>query len=231
MATKALVLLTYNEIDGSRALYHKIPFNLFDRIFLVDGGSTDGTIEFWKEHGIEVINQRSPGRGTAFIIAQDNSEEDILLFFSPDGNEDPNDIPKLLKAIELGADLCVATRFGKGSKSFDAVGHRLFGNLFFTTLINIFFRTKVTDAVNGFRAIKRDKMKILTLPYSRFEIEFQMTIRAAKMRYRVVEIPTTEYNRIGGRSKAGSFSVGISYLKVLIKEILIGKRFIHKKVQ
>ncbi|MHA2243712.1 MAG: glycosyltransferase family 2 protein [Candidatus Hodarchaeales archaeon] len=226
MATKTLVLLTYNEIEGSRALYPNLPFDLFNRVVLVDGGSTDGTVEFWKDHGIEIIKQRSPGRGTAFIIAQNTCKEDILLFFSPDGNENPNDIRLLLSAIESGADLAIATRFGRGAKSLDAEGHRRFGNLFFTFLVNSLFRANVTDAVNGFRAIKRRKMYLLNLPYSRFEIEFQMTIRAAKLGFKITEIPTTEFERIGGYSKAGSFSVGVSYLKVALKELLIGRRFL-----
>ena len=104
MITKALVLLTFNEITGSKALFDKIPFNLFDQVILVDGGSSDGTIEFWQDQGIEVVNQRSPGRGTAFIIAQNRCEEDILLFFSPDGNEDPSDIPRLLDMAEKGGE-------------------------------------------------------------------------------------------------------------------------------
>ncbi|MFX1517144.1 MAG: glycosyltransferase family 2 protein [Promethearchaeota archaeon] len=226
MLTKTLVLLTLNEITGSKALYPKIPFDLFDRVILVDGGSTDGTIEFWQTYGIEVINQRSPGRGTAFIIAQNSCKEDILLFFSPDGNENPGDIYLLLRAIEEGADLAIATRFGRGAISLDAEGHRRFGNLFFTFLVNKLFHAKVTDAVNGFRAIKRRKMLLLNLPYSRFEIEFQMTIRAAKLRFKITEIPTAEFERIGGYSKAGSLSVGVSYLKVALKELIIGRRFL-----
>ena len=70
-------------------------------------------------------------------------------------------------------------------------------------------------------------MHYLNLPYSRFEIEFQMTIRASKLKYKIVEIPTIEYERIGGISKAGSLSVGISYLKVVFKELIIGRRFLR----
>ncbi len=225
MVTKALILLTFNEITGSKALFSKIPFDLFDNIVLVDGGSTDGTVEFWQEKGIKVINQRSRGRGTAFIIAQNRCMEDILLFFSPDGNENPFDIPRILKEVETRGDLVIASRFAKGAKSLDAVGHRRFGNLLFTFIVNFLFRAGVTDAVNGFRAIWKHQMVKLNLPFSRFEIEFQMTIRASKMGYRIIEIPTIEFERIGGVSKAGSLSVGISYLKVALKELIIGRRF------
>ena len=58
MPTCCLVLLTLNEIEGSKALYKKIPLLLFDEVILVDGGSTDGTIEFWvKRHWAAADNK------------------------------------------------------------------------------------------------------------------------------------------------------------------------------
>ena len=224
--TKALVLLTYNEIDGSRALADRIPYGLFDNVLLVDGGSTDGTREFWKSSGIPIAARRSPGRGSAFIIAFEECHEDVLLFFSPDGNENPDDIPKLLEALQ-DADIAIATRFGKGTSQ-DAGVIRTFGNLFFTAVCRILFRAKVTDAVNGFRAIWRKRMALLNLPSSYFQIEMQMTIRASKLGMKLAEVPTHEYERIGGVSKAKSFDVGFSYFVLFLKELLLGKRFINK---
>jgi len=225
--TKALVLLTFNEIHGSSVLADKIPYTLFDNILLVDGGSTDGTREFWKSRGIRIATRRSPGRGSAFVIALEECKEDILLFFSPDGNEDPNDISRLLDAI-LTSDLVIATRFGKGGISDDAEVLRTFGNLLFTAICRLLFRAKVTDAVNGFRTIWRKRMKDLNLPPSRFEIEMQMTIRASKLNMKITEIPTHEFKRIGGESKAKSFDVGLSYLKLFLNELLLVRRFINK---
>ena len=225
--TKALIILTFNEIHGSQALADKLPLSLFDNFLLVDGGSTDGTREFWESRGIRIATRRSPGRGSAFIIAFEECKEDILLFFSPDGNEDPNDIPRLLDAVST-SDLVIATRFGRGGISDDAEIMRIFGNLFFTAICRLLFRAKVTDAVNGFRTIWRERMKELNLPPSRFEIEMQMTIRASKLKMKIAEIPTHEFKRIGGISKAKSFDVGLSYLKLFLHELLLAMRFINK---
>jgi glycosyltransferase involved in cell wall biosynthesis len=225
--TKALIILTLNEIHGSRALADEIPYALFDNILLVDGGSTDGTREFWESRGIRIAQRRSPGRGSAFIIAFEECKEDILLFFSPDGNEDPKDIPRLLDAV-LTSDLVIATRFGKGGTSEDAEVVRTFGNLFFTAICRLLFRANVTDAVNGFRTIWRERMKYLNLPPSRFEIEMQMTIRASKCNMKITEIPTHEFKRIAGVSKVRSIDVGLSFLKLFIDELLLGRRFINK---
>lgn len=224
---KALILLTFNEIHGSRALADKIPYALFDNILLVDGGSTDGTREFWESRGVRAATRRSPGRGSAFVIAFEECKEDILLFFSPDGNEDPKDISALLDAV-LTSNMAIATRFGRGGTSDDAGALRTFGNLLFTAICRLLFRAKVTDAVNGFRTIWRKSMRALDLPPSRFEIEMQMTIRASKLNMRIAEIPTHEFKRIGGISKAKSFDVGLSYLRLFLKELLLGRRFINK---
>lgn len=222
-----MIILTFNEIQGSKALADRIPYSLFDNFLLVDGGSTDGTREFWESRGIRIAKRRSPGRGSAFIIAIQECKEDILLFFSPDGNEDPNDIPRLLDAAQT-SDLVIATRFGKGGTSEDAEVVRTFGNLFFTAICNLLFRAKVTDAVNGFRAIWRERMNALNLPHSRFEIEMQMTIRASKLKMKITEVPTHEFKRIGGISKAKSFDVGLSYFNLFLNELLLGRRFINK---
>ncbi len=60
---------------------------------------------------------------------------------------------------------------------------------------------------------------------SGFLIEYQMSIRAMKLRLRVVEIPTYEDDRIAGESKAKSILTGFNFLKFLVKEIMKDNRF------
>ena len=88
-----LIFLTLNEIEGLKGVFHKIPLAAFDEVFAVDGGSTDGTAEFFAEKGIPVHQQEVKGRGEAFRVAFRKSTGDALVFYSPDGNEDPLDLP------------------------------------------------------------------------------------------------------------------------------------------
>ncbi len=169
-----------------------------------------------------MISQTKRGRGDAFRIAADGSQSDILVFFSSDGNEDPADTIKVAEGIEQGFDMVIASRFMQGSRN-DQEGllfpYRAWGNQFFSFLVNLFFRGHLTDTLNGLRAVRKDKFKELKLDAEGFAIEYQMSIRALKLKQKIMEIPTQEKDRIGGKSNVGSFSVGSKLLKLLFKEI------------
>ena len=225
---KTLVILTFNEIEGLRALWEKIPVGAVDEVFAVDPGSTDGTLDFFRQKGVRVILQDKRGRGEAFRIAAREATGEALCFFSPDGNEDPADIPRLLGKIEEGHDLAIASRFLPGSRNDEAdaaLPLRAIANRGFTLAAGLFFGGRVTDTINGFRAIRRDRFLELAPDAEGFAIEFQISIRAMKKTLRIAEIPTIEGDRIGGESTAYSIPTGLKVLRVLLREIWIGRRF------
>lgn len=222
-----LVILTRNEIDGVKALIRKIPFEAVDEFFAVDYKSTDGTVEFFKKHQIPVIEQKIPGRGEAFKIAVNKARGDFLVFFSPDGNENPADIPRLVNLLTNGNDLAIASRFMKNSRNEEddkTLKFRAWANMAFTLAVRLFWGGQVTDTINGYRAIRKSLFKRLNLDAAGFAIEFQMTIRALKVGAKIAEIPTIEGNRIGGESTSYAIPTGIKFIYYLIREFVIGKR-------
>lgn len=218
-----LIIFTLNEIEGVNKIFPLIPFSCFDECFVIDGGSTDGTIEFFQEKNIPVVRQQKPGRGQAFFEAARIAEGDILFFFSPDGNEEPADLLKLLSAMKNGGDMAIASRAMKGGqfeKENFFIPYRAWANRIFSFLANLFFRGRVSDAINGFRAIRKDRFFDLKLNAEHFAIEYQMSIRAMKKKYNIMEAATIEGERMG-KSKAKSLPVGLDLLGTLVKEFFL----------
>ena len=222
-----LVILTRNEINGVKALIRKIPFETVDEFFAVDYQSTDGTVEFFKKNQIPFVKQKKPGRGEAFKIAIAKARGDYLVFFSPDGNENPADIPRLIGLLKDGNDLVIASRFMKKSRNEEddkIFKFRAWANRIFTLTVHFLWGGNVTDTINGYRAIKKNLFKKLNLDASGFAIEFQMTIRALKIGAKIAEIPTIEGNRIGGQSTSYAIPTGFKFIYFLLREFLLGKR-------
>jgi hypothetical protein len=124
--------------------------------------------------------------------------------------------------------MAIASRFMRESRSDDAgelIKHRSFGNKLFTSIANLLWSGRLTDSINGFRAIKKQKFMELNPDAHGFGIEYQMSIRALKLRHRIKEIPTKEGDRIGGKSTAGSLPVGWLFVKIILRELLLGTRF------
>ncbi len=220
----ALILLTLNEIEGLRALWAQLPLAEFREVVALDGGSTDGTQEFFREKGIPVVVQPIRGRGVAFRCAAEAVSSERLVFFSPDGNEDPADIVRLDDRLLDGADVAIARRFGPGAENEEdgeVVKLRARVNDTLSQLANRLFHRgpRVYDTINGFRALRRSALLELDTTVKRFPIEYQITIRAMQRGWRIDEVPTKEGQRIGGERKASSWPVGVDHLRVLMTEL------------
>jgi glycosyltransferase involved in cell wall biosynthesis len=223
---RSLVILTLNEIDGVRAVLPRIPEGCAHETIVVDGGSTDGTVEHCESRGLRVVQQERRGRGEAFRVAMRQTTMDLVVFFSPDGNENPADIPRLFEQLEAGADIAIASRFLPGARNEedDAVlPLRKWVNRAFTGIANGVWNrgAYVTDTINGFRGVRRAAFEALGLHSMGYTIEFEMTIRALKRRMRIVEIPTREDARIGGETKAPSLRTGLVFVRLLLSELFV----------
>jgi glycosyltransferase involved in cell wall biosynthesis len=220
----SLVITTLNEIEGLRILFDKIPYDSVDEIIAVDGGSTDGTVEFLKERNIPTYVQTLKGRGEGFRLAFEKAAGDALLFFSPDGNEDPNDIPKFKPFLELGYDMVVATRMIKGAHNEEddyVLKWRKWANNSFSVMANYTWNKGIymTDTINGFRAISKRAWNLMSVDGPGYTVEFQSSIRAFKLGLKIAEFPTYESGRFDNRVGSPSIPTGIAFLKMYFSEI------------
>ena len=225
---KTLVLYTMNEIDGVKAIFDKIPIHLFDQFFVMDNHSDDGTVEFLEEHNVKVIQQKKPGRTNALIEAVGYAIGDIIVSLSSDGNENPEDIPKILEKFGEGYEMVTASRFLPDSKvdvGDDKLRIRVFGNKLCAFLVNACWGTNVTDTTNALRGITKSCYKRAKLNTFGYTENFQLTIRCAKLKIKITEVPTEELPRIGGIVKSDTKGVMINMIKAFLNELKIGKNF------
>lgn len=220
----SLVILTRNEIVGLRALWEKIPLSAVDEVLAVDGGSTDGTVEFLKHQGVRVFSQTVRGRGEAFRMAFSSTDSEALIFFSPDGNENPSDIPRFRPLLEAGSAMVIANRMtggGKNEEDEKLLPLRKWANLAFTWMANVAWNrgNYIHDTINGFRAVRRDAWEIMKPDGEGYVIEYQSSIRAFKQGLPLVEFPTIEGQRIDAREGSPSIPTGIAFLKLYFKEL------------
>lgn len=225
-AKRSLILLTLNEIEGLRALVDRLPLAEADECFAVDGGSTDGTVEFLTGRGIRVVGQSRRGRGQAFRIGAETAQGEHLVFFSPDGNEDPDDIRRLFAILDEGHDMAIGSRFLPGSHNEEDgkwLPLRAWVNRAFTWIANRLWNRGpyITDTINGYRGVAKTAFERMGIDVDEFVVEYQMSIRAMKRRLRVKEIPTWEGNRIGGMSTAKSLPTGLVFLRFLWRELWV----------
>ncbi|MEE8425420.1 MAG: glycosyltransferase family 2 protein [Elusimicrobiota bacterium] len=227
---RSLILLAFNEIEAAPKIIDKIPTDCADEVIAIDGGSKDGTIDFLKSKGLNVLVQEKRGRGVAFQMAAERAKGESIVLFSLDGNEDPNDIPKLFKAIEDGADIAIASRMMKGAFNEEDVHWfrlRKWVNQAFTLIANVLWNRGpyVTDTINGFRGFTKKAFKQIQPDADGFVIEYQMSIRGMKKGLKIVEIPTREGRRLGGKSTATALPTGLIFIRQLFRELKVGNNF------
>ena len=228
--TVTLLALTLNEIDGVKAILPRIPPGLVDQLLVVDGGSTDGTIEWAREHGYTVLVQSKPGIRFAYLEALPLIEGDVVVSISPDGNCDPDVLPRLLAKMREGYDMVIGSRYLDGATSEDDDYVTAFGNWLFTRTVNLLYGSRYTDVMVIYRAYRRsliyelglDREDSYTLPERLFGTiiswEPLMSIRAAKYRKRIGEVAAGEPPRIGGERKLQILRWGAAYYFQIWKE-------------
>ena len=218
-ATIALLLPTLNELKGLQAILPHLDRALVDDIIVIDGGSTDGTIEYASDMGLTIVSQLRPGLHHAIFDVAQALGHDYVIEFSPDGNCKVEQLPELIAKLREGYDHVVVSRYLDHAVSDDDHVITAFGNWMFSRLMRPLAAFSVTDCLNIFRGYRRE---ILLDP----DLEFYMkgpvlepliTGMCALRNLRATEIPGDEPVRIGGVTKRSILYNGSLVLWMIVR--------------
>ena len=182
--------------------------------------SKDETAIRAAELGAKVIHQTGRGYGDAYITGFQHISEDTetVVILDGDYTYDPYDIPKLLQAINDGADVVIGTRFALMDKG--AMSRRnALGNRILTALLRSLYHVRLTDSQSGMRAIRRSALDRLTLESPKMPFASEMIIEAQKEDLAITEVPIRYRNRVG-RAKLYPFRDAFGILFVTIRLFL-----------
>jgi glycosyltransferase involved in cell wall biosynthesis len=228
-----LLVPTLNEAVGMRTVMPKVKKEWVDQVLIVDGNSKDGTADIAREMGYDVVIQKTPGIRGAYMDALGFVKGDVILTFSPDGNSIPELIPVCIEKMKDGYDMVIVSRYAKGAKSYDDDAVTGFGNWLFTACINLLHGAKYTDSMVIYRAYHKRLVQELDLdkdPSFSFEEKLFRTkiswepllsVRAAKRKLKVADIPGDEPAREGGERKLQVLKWGAAYMFEIWREIFI----------
>jgi glycosyltransferase involved in cell wall biosynthesis len=221
-ATVVVILPALNEEASVAEVVQRVPRTVVDEVVVVDNGSTDRTAEVARLAGARVVHEARRGYGAACWAGVQATECDVLVFLDADGSFHAGEIPAVIDPLNTGrADLVLGSR-SLGQASPGAMpAHQWFGNELTAALLRAFFGLQVTD-LGPFRAICRSDLLALNMSEMTFGWPTEMMVKAARLGYRVVEVPVTYRQRTGGRSKvsgtlAGSVKAGWHILKVVLR--------------
>lgn len=186
------------------------------KIYVFDNGSTDNTAE--EAVGAGAILMREPRRGKGYVVQSMFLRVDADIYIMVDGDDTyPADMVHALLApvVSGDADMVVGSRLLSDSSEFHVLNR--FGNNLFLSLVNKFFRTRLTDILSGYRVMHRRFVKGVPLFQAGFETEIELTIKALERGYRLQEVPTTLRPRpMGSSSKIRILKDGVRILSTLL---------------
>jgi glycosyltransferase involved in cell wall biosynthesis len=221
----SIIIPCFNEINSIEEILDKVnKQKLYNKeIIVIDDNSTDGSRELLNSKlkdkiNTLILNEKNFGKGYSVRRGLNVATGDIILIQDADLEYDPVDYQKLLNPIlNNKADVVYGSRFvGSEEKRVLFFWHRV-GNLFLTTLSNMFTNLNLTDMENCFKVFKSKKIKDIQLFEDRFGFEPEITAKIAKQKLRVYEVGVKYYGRSYDDGKKITWKDGFSAIRCIIK--------------
>jgi len=210
-----ICLPTYNERANLEPMLRALGAVLRDgdRVLVIDDGSPDGTGELADLLAetlsyVDVLHRPTKeGLGPAYLAGFRQvlaGDSELILEMDCDFSHDPRDVPRLVKAVEDGADLALGSRYVPGGRvgSWGLVRRAISRGASIYTAV--FLRMGVKDPTGGFKCFRRRVLETIDLDAITargYAFQIETTYRAKQAGFTVVEVPITFDDRTEGSSK------------------------------
>jgi hypothetical protein len=228
-ADAVILLPTLNEEEGLPQTLREIPFEAIQRSrwdarpFIIDGGSTDRTLEVAADWNVPVVRQRSRGKGAAIREGLDWVKEAGVPFavtLDADATYPGKAILPALELLDSGTDLVIGVRQPKPSmtrapSTLRDMVHRA-GNALLNLSAELMSGCSLLDICSGFWAVRVEKATALELKSTDFAIEAELFIKARRSRWTVRQFPI-EYGERVGTAKLHAVRDGLRILAAIVR--------------
>ena len=224
MATSKVVIIlpTYNERDNIGRMIDALQDQSLGaghelHILIVDDSSPDGTADVVRMKqaaypNVHLLLGQKAGLGAAYIRgmvhAMDQLHADVVFEMDADFSHKPEDVPRLMAAIDQGADFVIGSRYVKGGSIPKEWGlmrrlNSLGGNIVGRYIAGLY---RIHDCTAGFRAIKTSllrKVEFDELGVQGYAFQVALLHEAVSLGAKIEEIPVDFIDRTAGESKLG----------------------------
>lgn len=231
--TLSIIIPVYNERRTVMQLLNAVAAqpigHLHKEMVIVDDLSTDGTREFlqqadlpalFAQQGITckvVLHEVNKGKGAGVRTALEHCTGELVLMQDADLEYDPADYPALLKPILEGhADAVFGNRFHYGSHRVPRF-YRYVLNRCFSITCNMLTGLALNDVTACYKILTRDLFNRLNLKSDRFSFETELTVKLAKLKARIYEVPIVYHGRTYAEGKKINWTDGVAAFYHLIR--------------
>jgi dolichol-phosphate mannosyltransferase len=217
--TKGIVIIpTYNEIENIEAIITAVfALPTAFHVLIIDDNSPDGTAqkvtelqELFKDQLFLEVRTKKSGLGTAYVHGFKwalSKGYDYIFEMDADFSHNPNDLEKLLKACENGADVAIGSRYSNGVNVVNWPLSRVLLSYFASVYVRMITGMKIADATAGFKCYKRNVLEKINLDRIKFvgyAFQIEMKYRAFINQFIIEEVPIIFTDRTKGQSKMSS---------------------------
>jgi glycosyltransferase involved in cell wall biosynthesis len=216
-----VVIPCLNEAEGIVAVVKEAQealraAGLRGEVIVVDNASEDDSAALARAAGATVVTETRRGYGSAYLAGLASARGEYIVMADADGTYPLDRLGEFIERLRDGADMVLGSRF-KGTIEPGAMPwpNRYLGNPLLTGMLNLLFRSGVSDAHCGLRAVRRDVVPDLQLSATGMEFASEMVIKAGKRRLRIDEVPIDYRVRIG-ESKLSRFSDAWRHVRFML---------------